>query len=133
MMSLSASEPASLNPKHRPAPMRRRLGFPRNPQAPRRKGRLHSLLPCVAFLPSQLWVFEGFLPYDWPHPINHLYERVFPTPKYDPHPNMAWEFELDFRQHPWHRVLADALLILQSAVYFSLILMIVRALRRRPS
>ena len=32
-------------------------------------------------------------------------ERVFPSAKYDPHPDMDWEFELDYRQHPAHRVL----------------------------
>jgi len=44
---------------------------------------------------------------------------------------MGWEFESDFRQHPWHRVLADALLGLVSVGNFCLILVIVRMFRAR--
>jgi hypothetical protein len=58
----------------------------------------------------QLSMFEGFLPYDWPHPISQLADRALPGPKYDPHSNLAWEFESDYRQHPMHRVVAYALL-----------------------
>ena len=46
---------------------------------------------------------ESFLPYEWRHVIDQRTERVFPSPKYDPHPDMDWEFELDYRQHPAHR------------------------------
>lgn len=50
----------------------------------------------VAFL-------EGTLPYEWRHAINQQSEKVLPSKRYDPHPDMDWEFELDFRQHPSHR------------------------------
>jgi hypothetical protein len=43
---------------------------------------------------------------------------------------MAWEFELDFRQHPSHRAVADALLGLMSVADFWLFLMILRKFRR---
>ncbi len=55
-------------------------------------------------------LLEGFLPYEWRHPISQLSARIFPSPRYDPHPDMSWEFELDFRQHPWHRAMEYAVL-----------------------
>ena len=48
-------------------------------------------------------LLEGFLPYGWRHAIQPRTERVFPSLKYDPHPDMDWEFELDFQQHPAHQ------------------------------
>jgi hypothetical protein len=51
-------------------------------------------------------ILEGFLPYEWQHAIQQRYDRVFPSERYDPHPDMGWEFDLDFRQHPWHRAIA---------------------------
>jgi|KBSSwiStaDraftv2_1062776.scaffolds.fasta_scaffold428360_1 hypothetical protein len=48
-------------------------------------------------------LLEGFLPYEWRHAIHQQSERIFPSERYDPHPDMDWEFELDYRQHPWHR------------------------------
>ena len=50
-------------------------------------------------------IFEGFLPYEWRHAIHQQSERVFPSKRYEPHPDMDWEFELDFRQHPSHRAI----------------------------
>lgn len=51
-------------------------------------------------------LLEGFLPYEWRHAIHQQSEGIFPGEKYDPHPDMDWEFELDYRQHPWHRAVA---------------------------
>jgi len=48
-------------------------------------------------------LLEGLLPYEWRHAIHQQSERIFPSARYDPHPDMDWEFELDYRQHPWHR------------------------------
>ena len=53
---------------------------------------------------AEVGLLEGFLPYEWRHAIHQQTERVFPSAKYDPHPDMDWEFELDYRQHPAHRV-----------------------------
>ena len=55
-------------------------------------------------------LLEGFLPYEWRHAIDRRFEQVFPSPVYAPHPDMDWEFELDFRQHPWHRLIQYAVL-----------------------
>jgi hypothetical protein len=44
------------------------------------------------------------------HAIHQQSERIFPREKYDPHPDMGWEFELDYRQHPSHRVAMYGLL-----------------------
>jgi hypothetical protein len=52
----------------------------------------------------ELGLLEGFLPYEWQHAIHQRSERIFPSKKYEPHPDMGWEFELDYRQHPSHRV-----------------------------
>jgi uncharacterized membrane protein len=48
-------------------------------------------------------LLEGFLPYGLRNAIQQRTERVFPSLKYDPHPDMDWEFELDFQQHPARR------------------------------
>jgi hypothetical protein len=58
------------------------------------------LLALVLF---EAAIFEGFLPYEWQHAIRQQSERVLPSKRYEPHPDMGWEFELDFRQHPSHR------------------------------
>lgn len=54
-------------------------------------------------------ISKGFLPYR-SHAIHQQFERVFPSERYDPHPDMDWEFELDFRQYPSHRIASYALL-----------------------
>ena len=50
-------------------------------------------------------ILEGFLPYEWRHAIHQQSEKLFPSKKYDPHPDMDWEIELDFRQYPSHRAI----------------------------
>ena len=62
------------------------------------------LLLALVFL--ELAMVEVFLPYKWSHSIHQQYERTFPSRRYDPHPDMDWEIELDFRQHPSHKALA---------------------------
>jgi hypothetical protein len=56
----------------------------------------------------EIGLLESFIPYEWRHSIHQQTERVFPSAKYDPHPDMDWEFELDYRQHPAHRVVMYA-------------------------
>ena len=58
----------------------------------------------------EIGLMESFLPYKWQHEIYQQSERIFPSEKYDPHPDMGWEFELDYRQHPSHRVAMYGLL-----------------------
>jgi hypothetical protein len=52
----------------------------------------------------QIGLLEGFLPYKWQQEIYRQSERIFPSKKYEPHPDMGWEFELDYRHHPSHRI-----------------------------
>ena len=52
----------------------------------------------------EIGLLEGFLPYKWQQEIYQQSERIFPSKKYEPHPDMGWEFELDYRQHPSHRI-----------------------------
>src|SRR5229473_6591987 len=73
------------------------------------------LLALLGLVVVEARLLEGFFPYEWPHPINQLIERAFPTPRYDPHPNMSWEIELVLREHPWYRdveYVAPSLLVL---------------------
>ncbi len=58
----------------------------------------------------EIGLMESFLPYKWQHAFHQQSERIFPSEKYDPHPDMGWEFELDYRQHPSHRVAMYGLL-----------------------
>ena len=62
------------------------------------------VITLVALIIIEIGLLEGFLPYRWRHAVHEQSERVFPSQKYDPHPDMDWEFELDYRQHPSHRV-----------------------------
>ncbi|PYU21785.1 MAG: hypothetical protein DMG32_19660 [Acidobacteria bacterium] len=78
----------------------------------------------------QLSLLEALLPYDRPHPISQLADRALPGPKCDPHSNLAWEFESDYRQHPTHRVVAYALLGLLNLGNLCLIFGLARAFRR---
>jgi len=66
--------------------------------------RVALVLALAGLVFVEVALLESFLPYEWRHAIHQQTERVFPSPKYDPHPDMDWEFELDFRQHPEHRV-----------------------------
>ncbi len=55
-------------------------------------------------------LLEGFLPYAQQHAIHQQFQRVFPQQRYDPHPDMDWEFELAFRQNPKLRIAFDVVL-----------------------
>ena len=88
------------------------------------------LLLLFVLAVSQLWLFQALLPFRWPHPMSQLSLRLFPLHKYDPHPNMGREFEIDFSAHPSHRVAEDALLGLLNLANLYLILQIGRRFRR---
>lgn len=87
-----------------------------------KKGSVVVILLVLVLVEVSLLV--EFLPYRGRHAIYQRAGRIFPTGTYAPHPDMDWEFELDFRQHPWHRavsygalgllVLMDTLLSLSS-------------------
>jgi hypothetical protein len=62
------------------------------------------VIALVGLIIIEIGLLEGFLPYKWQHAIHQQSERIFPNAKYDPHPDMGWEFELDYQQHPPHRV-----------------------------
>lgn len=66
-----------------------------------RRGLVLSILVVLVLV--EMILVEEFLPYKWRHAIHQRTERIFPTETYAPHPDMDWEFELDFRQHPTHR------------------------------
>jgi hypothetical protein len=84
-----------------------------------RKGLVLLILAVLVLV--ELSLLEECLPSKWRHAIDQQTEQIFPTGTYAPHPDLDWEFELDFRQHPWHRavgygtlgmlVLVDTLLI----------------------
>jgi hypothetical protein len=59
------------------------------------------MIGLVAF---ELILLEAYLPYEWSHAISERVDRVFHIEPYPAHPNMDWEFERDFRQHPSHRI-----------------------------
>lgn len=52
----------------------------------------------------EMGLLEGFLPYKWQQKVYQQSERIFLSKKYELHPDMGWEFELDYRQHPSHRI-----------------------------
>ena len=58
----------------------------------------------VGLVVFELALLEAYLPYEWNHAISKRVDRVLYTEPYAPHPNMDWELELDFRQHPSHRI-----------------------------
>ena len=62
------------------------------------------MLGLAGLVIAEVALLESFLPHEWRHAIHLKTERVFPSARYDPHPDMDWEFELDYRQHPAHRV-----------------------------
>jgi hypothetical protein len=68
------------------------------------------VIVLVGLFVFEVGLLEGFLPYRSRHAIHQQFERVFPSERYDPHPDMDWEFELDFRQYPSHRIASYALL-----------------------
>ena len=63
------------------------------------------VMALLALVLVEAAILEGFLPYEWRHAIHQQSEKLFSTKKYDPHPDIDWEFELDFRQHPSHRAI----------------------------
>jgi hypothetical protein len=75
-------------------------------------------------------LLESFLPYEWRHAIHQQTDRVLTSPKYDPHPDMDWEFELDYRQHPAHRVVMYGVVGLLAAGVACLIVKTWRKLRQ---
>jgi hypothetical protein len=62
------------------------------------------VLAFTGLIVIEMALFESFLPFEWQHAISQWSEQIFHTQKYEPHPDMGWEFELDYRQHPSHRV-----------------------------
>ena len=93
-----------------------------------KKGLLLVALCGLVYLGAGL--FEGFLPYAWRHAIDQRFERVFPPTVYAPHPDMDWEFEMDFRQHPSHRLIEFAVLGVLTIGDAYLILRVWRAIRK---
>ena len=66
-----------------------------------RKGAL--LFALSGLLLLGMSILQEFLPYKWRHAIQERFDRIVPSATYAPHPDMDWEFELDFQQHPCHR------------------------------
>ena len=62
------------------------------------------VMTLAGLIVIEVGLLEGFLPYEWQHAVSQRSEQILPTQKYEPHPDMGWEFELDYRQHPSHRV-----------------------------
>lgn len=77
-------------------------------------------------------LLEGFLPYEWRHAIDQRFDRILRTSVYAPHPDMDWEFELDFRQHPSHRMIQYAVLAVLTLGDAYLISKVWRAFRKPP-
>jgi hypothetical protein len=71
--------------------------------------RFLAVIALGALIVLEAGLLEGFLPYEMRHAIHQQSKRIFPETKYDPHPDMDWEFELDYRQHPWHRTVVYGL------------------------
>jgi|SRR5579859_205610 len=95
-----------------------------------KKGLL--LLTLGGLLYLGMGLLEGFLPYEWRHAIDQRLDLVFPHTVYAPHPDMDWEFELDFQQHPWHRRIEYALLGVLTLGDLYLISIVWRAFRKPP-
>ena len=99
-----------------------------------KKPLLLILLSTLALFEAD--VLEGFLPYEWRHAIHQQSERVFPSKQYDPHPDMDWEFELGFRQHPWDRTVVygvSAILAIGNAYLIAKVWKAFRRLKWRTS
>jgi hypothetical protein len=75
-------------------------------------------------------LLEGFLPYDWRHAIDQRFDRILRTSVYAPHPNMDWEFEEIFRQHPWYRLIQYVVLGVLTIGDAYLIVRVWRAIRK---
>jgi len=96
-----------------------------------KKGLLLVTLSGLLYLGAGL--LEGFLPYEWRHAIDQRFERIFSRRVYAPHPDMDLEFEMDFRQHPGHRLVEFALLGVLAIGDAYLILRVWRAIRKPPA
>jgi len=108
------------------------MGAPIAPlRANLKKGLLLIALLGLLYLGAGL--LEGFLPYEWRHSIDQRFETIFPRPVYAPHPNIDWEFELDFREHPVHRLIEFAVLGVLTVADAYLILKVWRAIRKSPT
>ena len=89
------------------------------------------LILLLALVLLEAVILEAFLPYEWQHAIQHQTDRIFPREKYDPHPDMGWEFfELDYRQHPSHRAVLYAVAAILSVGNAYLIAKVWKALNR---
>ena len=75
-------------------------------------------------------LLEGFFPYEWRHAIDKRVEWIFPRRVYAPHPDMDLEFEMDFRQHPSHRLIEFAVLAVLVVGDWYLVLKIWQAIRK---
>ena len=90
------------------------------------------LLLVVVLVVFELFLLEGFLPYKWHHPISDQLDRVFPSQKYEPHPNMDWEIETVLSQHPVYRIVLYLITALLATGNALLISKIWKARRRLP-
>jgi hypothetical protein len=61
------------------------------------------LLVLAGLFLLEVVLLEAYLPYEYTHAVSERLDRIFHTKPYPPH-QMDWEFELDFRQHPSHRI-----------------------------
>lgn len=93
-----------------------------------KKGLLLLTLCGLLYLGAGL--LEGFLPYEWRHAIDQRLDRIFPHRVYAPHPDMDLEFEMDFRQHPGHRLIEYAVLGVLTIGDVYLISRVWRAIRK---
>lgn len=75
-------------------------------------------------------LLEGFFPYEWRHAIDQRFDLIFPRRVYAPHPDMDWEFEMDFQQHPGHRLIEYAVLGVLTIGDVYLISRVWRAIRK---
>jgi hypothetical protein len=93
-----------------------------------KKGLL--LVTLFGLLYFGMGLLEGFLPFQWRHAIDQRLGSALPQTVYAPHPDIDWEFELDFQQHPWHRRIEYAVLgiLVLGDVY--LISIVLRAFRK---
>ena len=56
------------------------------------------LILLLALAVVGLLLLESFLPFEWPHPISALLNRLFSGQPYAPHPRMDLEIEMVLRQ-----------------------------------
>jgi hypothetical protein len=97
-----------------------------------KKALLLLVLSSLVFVEAGL--LAEFGPYQWRHGIHQQSERVFPSKRYDPHPDIDWEFESMFRQDPWSRAAYYAVLGFLALVDLYLITKIWRSLvHTKPS